>query len=86
MPKTPPRVVESLPERVHRFAMRHTPKHVADAEFQMNFARRELRRPCDPLSVEDVGDREDVIAAHRAADKVISSNAERMGSYLRSLS
>jgi hypothetical protein len=32
-----------------------------------------------------MGDREDVIALHRRADKTISSNPERMGSHLRSL-
>lgn len=85
-PKTPPLVIEPLPARVRSFAARHMPKHVLTAECQMDVARRELRRPCDPLSVEDMGDREDVIAMHHAADKVVSSNPERMGSYLRSLS
>lgn len=86
MPKTPPHVFEPLPERVRDFMVRHMPKHVADAEQEMQFAARELRRPVNPLSVEDIGDREDVIAMHRRADKVISSNPERMGSHLRSLS
>jgi hypothetical protein len=86
IPKTSPLVIEPLPDRVRSFAARHMPKHVLEAECLMDIARRELRSPCDPLSVEDMGDREDVLAMHHAADKVISSNPERMGSYLRSLS
>jgi hypothetical protein len=85
MPKTPPHVYEPLPERVRSFAERHMPAHVVVAELEMRSARRELHRPVDPLSVEDIGDREDVIAMHRRADKTISSNPERMGSHLRSL-
>ncbi|CAL9663615.1 hypothetical protein SUDANB1_07101 [Streptomyces sp. enrichment culture] len=86
MPKTPPLVIEPLPQRVRDFAAKHMPKHVMEAECLMTFTRRELDRPVNPLSVEDMGDREDVIAEHRRADKVVSSNPERMGSYLRSLS
>jgi hypothetical protein len=86
MPKTPPHVYEPLPTRVRDFAERHMPAHVRWAEQELQLADRELRRPVNPLSVEDIGDREDVIATRRAADKVISSNPERMGSHLRSLS
>jgi hypothetical protein len=85
MPKTPPHVYEPLPERVRDFMVRNMPAHVRQAERELQCARRELHRPCDPLSVEDMGDREDVIAMHRRADKTISSNPERMGSHLRSL-
>ena len=85
MPKTPPHVYEPLPDGVRSFAERHMPAHVVTAEQELQFAARELDRPCNPLSVEDIGDREDVIAMHRRADKTISSNPERMGSHLRSL-
>lgn len=85
MPKTPPHVYEPLPTRVRDFMERNMPAHVRQAEQELQFAARELDRPCNPLSVEDMGDREDVIPMHRRADKVISSNPERMGSYLRSL-
>lgn len=85
MPKTPPHVYEPLPSQVRDFMDRNMPEHVVEAERQMEFAARELRRPVDVLSVEDMGDREDVLAMHRSADKVISSSPERMGSHLRSL-
>jgi hypothetical protein len=85
MPKTPPHVYEPLPERVRAFTESNMPPQVREAEQEMQFAARELRRPVDPLSVEDMGDREDVTAMHRRADKTISSNPERMGSHLRSL-
>lgn len=86
MPKTPPLVIEPLPAKVQSFAVRHMPRHVMEAEGLLTFTRRELERPCDPLSVEDMGDREEILAMRHAADKVVSSNPERMGSYLRSLS
>ena len=85
MPKTPPHVYEPVSTRVRAFMERNMPAHVREAEQELQFAARELRRPVNPLSVEDIGDREDVIAMHRRADKVVSSNAERMGSYVRSL-
>ncbi|MFG2352648.1 hypothetical protein [Streptomyces sp. NPDC048521] len=85
MPKTPPHVYEPLPSGVRAFAERHMPAHVVAAELAMQFAARELHRPVNPLSVEDMGDREDVLVMHRRADKTISSNPERMGSHLRSL-
>lgn len=85
MPKTPSHVYEPLPSGVRAFAERHMPAHVVAAELEMHSADRELHRPCNPLSVEDVADREDVIAMHRRADKTVSSNPERMGSHLRSL-
>jgi hypothetical protein len=85
MPKTPPHVYEPLPSGVRAFAERHMPAHVVTAEQEMQFAARELTRPVDPRSVDDVADREDVIVMHRRADKTISSNPERMGSHLRSL-
>ncbi|MFF8590040.1 hypothetical protein ACF061_01130 [Streptomyces sp. NPDC015220] len=86
MPTTEPPVYEPVPAGVRKFAERHMPAHVVAAEREMQFAARELGRAVDPLSVEDMADREDVIAMHRRADKVVSSNPERMGSHLRSLS
>lgn len=86
MPKTPPHVYEPLPSQVRYFSERNMPAHVRQAEQELQLADRELHRPVNLLSVEDMGDREDVITMRRRADKVISSNPERMGSYLRSLS
>ncbi|MEU4154732.1 hypothetical protein [Streptomyces antimycoticus] len=84
-PSLPPQVYEPVPSRVRALAERNMPADVRQAEQEMQFAARELHRPCNPLSVEDIGDREDVIAMHRRADKTISSHPERMGSHLRSL-
>jgi len=85
MPQTPPQVYEPVPSQVRDFAERNMAPVVREAEQAMQFASRELGRPVDPRSVEDIGDREDVLAMYRAADKTISSHPERMGSHLRSL-
>ncbi|NEA52343.1 hypothetical protein [Streptomyces sp. SID10815] len=86
MPRTQPHVYEPVPTAVRAFSERHMPTQVVAAEREMQFAARELNRPCDPLSVEDMGDREEAFAMYRRADKVVSSHPERMGSHLRSLS
>lgn len=59
---------------------------VYEALLEMSFAERELRRTCNPLSVEDEGDRQEALAMFARADKTVSSHPERMGSHLRSLS
>jgi hypothetical protein len=74
------------PAAVGAFKALHMPEHVVEAELLMDDAARELLKPCSPLSVEDLGDRETALGEYARADKTVSSNPERMGSYLRSLS
>jgi hypothetical protein len=79
-------VIAPSPAAVGAFKALHMPERVVEAELLMDDAARELRKSCSPLSVEDMGDRETALAMYARADKTVSSNAERMGSYLRSLS
>ncbi|MFD8008148.1 hypothetical protein [Streptomyces mirabilis] len=65
------------PPAVGRFAAARTPKHVLDAVRTLDTAELELARPCSPLSVEDVGDRETVLAEWSRADKVLAATALR---------
>lgn len=82
----PSAVIVPAPVAVVVFKALHMPEHVVEAELLMDDAERELRRPCGPLSVEDLGDRETALAMYARAAKTVSSNPERMGSHLRSLS
>lgn len=82
--KTPPPFPS--PAAVGAFKFRHMPEHVVTAELLLDDAARELARPCSPLSVEGLGDRETALAMYATADKTLSSYPERMGSHLGSLS
>ncbi|MEU0818862.1 hypothetical protein [Streptomyces mirabilis] len=65
------------PLAVGRLAAALTPKHVMDAVRLIDDAERHLYRPCSPLSVEDLGDRETVLAEWSRADKVLAATALR---------
>ncbi|WP_171117889.1 MULTISPECIES: hypothetical protein [unclassified Streptomyces] len=67
------------PEAVHLFAARLTRPHVIEAALAMDDAERVLSRPMSPLSVEDWGDREIVLADWHRAKKVLASTALRPG-------
>ncbi|MFE2832262.1 hypothetical protein ACFXI6_14610 [Streptomyces mirabilis] len=65
------------PLAVGRFAAALTPKHVMDAVRLIDDAERHLARPVSPLSVEDLGDRETVLAEWSRADKILAATALR---------
>lgn len=57
------------PDAVRYFAAQHLPAAVVEANALSLDAERVLRRPMSPLSVEDLGDRETVLAEWHRADK-----------------
>ncbi|MEV0556321.1 hypothetical protein AB0I27_23065 [Streptomyces sp. NPDC050597] len=65
------------PDAVRRFSATQTSQPVRDAARQADMAELHLARTCSPLSVEDVGDRETLLAEWHRADKVLSATALR---------
>jgi len=65
------------PDAVRYFAAQHLPAAVVEANALSLDAERVLRRPISPLSVEDLGDRETVLAEWHRADKVLGATALR---------
>lgn len=65
------------PPAVAMFAASHTPQPVLDAAVLQADAERGLRRLRGPLSVEDQGDRETLLAEWHRADKVLAATALR---------
>ncbi|SDL29104.1 hypothetical protein [Streptomyces indicus] len=74
-----------IPDAVAMFRAQHLPTGVYDAVVQMADVERGYKRLRPLASVEDQGDREELLAVYAAADKTVSSHAERIGSHLRSL-
>ncbi|MGW5173211.1 hypothetical protein ACWERY_02435 [Streptomyces sp. NPDC004082] len=66
-----------VPAAVGVFKALHGPRHVVEATLRKDDAERELRRPVSPLSVEDLGDRETVLAEWHRADKILAATALR---------
>ncbi|WP_199546659.1 hypothetical protein [Streptomyces sp. N35] len=75
-----------MPDAVAMFRAQHLPTGVYEAVVQMADVERGHKRLRPLASVEDQGDREELLALYAAADKTVSSHAERVGSHLRSLS
>lgn len=65
------------PLAVGRLAAARTPKHVMDAVRTLDTAELHLARTCSPLSVEDLGDRETVLAEWHRADKTLAATPLR---------
>ena len=72
---TAPRI--PAPAAVGMFKAAHGPQHITEATLLKDDAERVLRRPVSPLSVEDLGDRETVLAEWHRADKVLAATALR---------
>lgn len=66
-----------VPAAVGVFKAVHGPAHVVEATLLKDDAERELRRFRGPLSVEDEGDRQTVLAEWHRADKVLAATALR---------
>ena len=66
-----------VPAAVGMFNAIHSPQHVVEATLRKDDAERELRRLRFPLSVEDRGDRETVLAEWHRADKVLAATPLR---------
>ncbi|MFD7185546.1 hypothetical protein ACFV90_36990 [Streptomyces sp. NPDC059904] len=67
------------------FKFSQTPEPVLAAIYDVDDAERELARFRAPLSIEDQGDRESVLAIHAKASKTLARIPARLGSHLRSL-
>ncbi|MPY47065.1 hypothetical protein [Streptomyces acidicola] len=65
------------PDAVRYFSSRQLPRAVREAASAADRAELELGRPVSPLSVEDLGDRETVLAHWHRADKVLAATALR---------
>lgn len=65
------------PDSVRYFSARLLPTEVREAAANANRAELYLGCPVSPLSVEDWGDRETVLAQWHRADKVIAATALR---------
>lgn len=65
------------PEAVSYFSTRLLPEHVREAAANADRAELYLGCPVSPLSVEDWGDRETVLAQWHRADKVLAATALR---------
>ncbi|GGM05830.1 hypothetical protein GCM10010099_22490 [Streptomyces cinereus] len=65
------------PDAVRYFQAGLLPASVREAATAADRAELELGRPISPLSVEDLGDRETVLAKWHQADKVLSATALR---------
>lgn len=65
------------PDAVRRLHAAHLPPPVLEAVLTTDLAERELNRPISPLSTEDIGDRETVLALWHQADKILSATALR---------
>jgi hypothetical protein len=72
---TTPRI--PTPDGVRYFQARQLPAPVRKAAAAADRAELELGRPVSPLSVEDLGDRETVLAEWHRADKVLAATALR---------
>jgi hypothetical protein len=66
-----------IPDAVRYFSARHLPAHVREAAVTADRAELYLGCPVSPLSVEDWGDRETVLAQWHRADKVLAATALR---------
>lgn len=66
-----------VPAAVGMFKAVHGPRHVVEATLLKDDAERELLGFRGPLSVEDEGDRETVLAEWHRADKVLAATALR---------
>ena len=66
-----------VPAAVGMFKAAHGPQHVVEATLRKDDAERHLARPVSPLSVEDLGDRETVLAEWSRADKILAATALR---------
>lgn len=65
------------PLAVGRFAAARTPESVLNAVRTLDTAELDLGRPISPLSVEDLGDRETVLAEWHRADKTLAATPLR---------
>ena len=65
------------PDGVRYFQARQLPASVREAAAAADRAELELGRPVSPLSVEDLGDRETVLAEWHRADKTLAATALR---------
>ncbi|MFF5473399.1 hypothetical protein [Streptomyces achromogenes] len=65
------------PDAVRLFSARQLPAHVREAASNADRAELYLGCPVNPLSVEDWGDRETVLAQWHRADKVLAATALR---------
>lgn len=75
-----------VPPAVEQFVYRSLPESTLTAMFDLVDAKRELGRVSLPLSVEDEGDRESVLAVCAVADKVLCSVPCRITAATGSLS
>lgn len=66
-----------VPAAVGIFKALHSATRVVEATLRKDDAERVLRRPVSPLCVEDLGDRETVLAEWHAADKTLAATALR---------
>ncbi|MFC5204564.1 hypothetical protein [Streptomyces kaempferi] len=66
-----------VPTAVGMFKALHSPQHVVEATLLKDDAERHLGRPVSPLSVEDLGDRETVLAEWHRADKTLAATPLR---------
>lgn len=66
-----------VPAAVGMFKAVNGPQHVTEATLLKDDTERELRRFRGPLSVEDQGDRETVLADRHRADKVLAASPLR---------
>ncbi|MDX3549543.1 hypothetical protein PV724_44520 [Streptomyces europaeiscabiei] len=65
------------PDAVRYFSFRQEPEHVREAAATADRAELYLGCPVSPLSVEDWGDRETVLAQWHRADKTLAATALR---------
>ncbi|WP_318201110.1 hypothetical protein [Streptomyces sp. SCL15-4] len=65
------------PDAVRLFSARQLPAHVREAAANADRAELYLGCPVNPLSVEDWGDRETVLAQWHRADKTLAATALR---------
>jgi len=65
------------PDAVRRFSADQLPAHIREAASNADRAELYLGCPVSPLSVEDWGDRETILAEWHKADKTLSATALR---------
>lgn len=65
------------PDAVRRFSASQLPAHVREAASNADRAELYLGCPVSPLSVEDWGDRETILAQWHRADKVLAATPLR---------